>query len=320
MDFTTDRPFTRRTAAEQGIRRPAFERLLIAGSIRRVVRGVYVDTDVPDSRELRIAALKQLAPPEAVICNESAAWVYGVNTFKPSEQHRLVPSFVVPHSTTRITRPGVSCRQAKIPLQDVDVIDGIRITTPLRTTSDLLRRLYRPYALAAADGMARAGMVDVGELISFVARLKGYPGIVQARSLSVLVEERSQSPGESWMRLRVHDAGFPPPKPQVRVIDHAGTSFYLDLAYPEILVGVEYDGREFHSSDDHREHDRRRREHLCDTLGWRWVVARRESIFGLDTSFENELGALLGVPPLLPRRWGHGDAKTLVHHSLAGGA
>ena len=319
MDFI-DRPFTRQQATAHGIDRRALERLLINRIVRRVVRGVYVGCGMPDSRDLRIAALKLLAPPDAVICNESAAWVYGVNTYKPSDQHLLVPSFLVPHSTTRMTMPGVTCRQAIVPPRDVDIINGVRITTPLRTSSDLLRRLYRPYALAAADGMARADLIDAGELIEFVARLKGYPGIVQARSLSVLVDGRAQSPGESWTRLRVHDAGFPPPTAQFQVVSRDGRSYRLDLAYPEILVGVEYDGREFHTSDDDREHDRRRRQLLTETLGWRWVIGRREDIFGIDTTFEESLGQLLGVPPLLPRRWGHGDARSLVQKSLATGA
>ncbi|MGZ5367993.1 hypothetical protein [Aeromicrobium sp.] len=304
-------PFTCRIAENLGLGQNGLHRLTKEGHIRRVCRGVYVDSAVPDTRQLRLEAIRLIAPPHSVVCNESASWLMGANTFKPSEQHLLIPSFLVPHSTTRITIAGAKCRQAILKPTDVFEIDGVRLTTPLRTASDLLRRLYRPYALSAADGMAHLQLVDTDELWEFVSRLKGYPGIVQARTLALIVDPRAASAGESWLRLRVHDAGFPPPVPQFAVVDDRGHEFFLDLAYPEVKVAIEYDGREFHTGKDDREHDRSRRRHLSEMYGWRWAVARRESIFGANTSFEESLGGLIGMPPLLPRRWGRGDARTL---------
>jgi hypothetical protein len=201
---------------------------------------------------------------------------------------------------------GVRCRQANLDAADITYVDGVHLTTPLRTASDLLRRLYRPYALAAADGFARAGLIDVHALEDFVARLKGYPGIIQARSLVHMIEPKAQTPGESWQRLRILDAGFPRPTAQLEVVDDFGGTYFLDHAYPEQLIGSEFDGREFHTDDRHRQHDRDRRDYLSTTQGWRWVNADRSRIFGNDASFEVELGELLGIPPLLPRRWGFG--------------
>jgi hypothetical protein len=136
--------------------------------------------------------------------------------------------------------------------------------------------------------------------------LKGYPGIVQARSLSHLVEPLAASAGESWQRLRILDAGLPRPTAQYEVVDHLGRTFFLDHAYPEVLVGVEYDGRQFHTGDADVTHDAERRSDLSDLLGWRWSIARREDIFGMSTHFEERLGELLGIRPILPRRWGFG--------------
>ena len=170
--------------------------------------------------------------------------------------------------------------------------------------SDLLRGLYRPYALSAADAFARAGLIVVDEVINYVHRLKGYRWIVQARSLAVLIDGRAESPGESWQRLRIHDAGFPPPTPQFEVVDATGLLRRLDLAYPELLIGSEYDGREFHTLRDDRIHDQERRADLTGRFGWRWVNADRSRIFGPDPAFELELGVLLNIPPVLPRRWG----------------
>lgn len=272
--------------------------------LRRVYRGCVVDAAVPDTRRLRVRAINLIRPPEAVACNETAAFLYGIDAYRPSERFELNPSFLVPHATTRIERPGVRCRQAIIDAEDLEYIDGTWTTNPVRTTSDLLRGLYRPYALAAADAFARAGLVDPDEVVSYVAQLKGYRWIVQARGLAVLIDARAESAGESWQRLRIHDAGFPPPELQFDVSDRRGSLRRLDHAYPELLIGSEYDGAEFHTDDVDRVRDAERRQHLTDVYGWRWVNADRGRIFGPDPAFELELGELLGIPPILPRKWG----------------
>jgi hypothetical protein len=298
-------PFTTATAYAFGWTAKQLKNLTDHGRVRRLCRGVYVDAQAADTRAQRLAAIALIRPPGAIACNETAAWLHGVDAFKPSERFLLVPSFVVPHSSTRLTVPAARCRQALLADDDITSIGGIYATTPLRTTSDLLRRLYRPYALSAADAFVRAGLVDLRELWEFIAQLKGFPGIVQARSLAGLVDGRAQTSGESWQRLRIHDAGFPTPTPQFEVVDHHGSRFFLDLAYPEILIGSEYDGREFHTDYRDRAHDDERRAHLTDLYGWRWENADRDRLFGPDFSFEMNLGKLLGIEPR-PRSWGYG--------------
>lgn len=301
--FNNGEPFDISMALDLGLTRKRLATLSIEGHIRRLVRGVYVDARTPDTREQRLAGIKLIAPAEAIVCNESASWVMGVDAFKPSEQYLLEPSLVVPHGSTRVTKPGVRCRQAIIASRDITEIDGVLVTTPTRTASDLLRRLYRPYALAAADGLAHAGLIELEPLWEFVANLKGYPGIVQARSLALLIEPLAASPGESWQRLRVVDAGFPIPRAQFPIVDNFGRTRWADLAYPHLKIAVEYDGREFHTAESDVAHDKMRRRYLSTVMSWRFVVARKEDIFGDDTWFEQELGRLVGIKPR-PRFWG----------------
>lgn len=299
------RPLLVASHAEVGIARWQVTTAIRDRLLRRVYRGCVVDARVPDTRRLRVEAIDLIRPPDAVACNETAAFLFGIDAYKPSERFLLTPSFVVPHSTTRIERPGVRCRQALIDPIDLAVVDGVLTTTPVRTTSDLLRGLYRPYALAAADAFLRAGLVGRDELIGYVHQLNGYRWIVQARSLAVLADGRAESPGESWQRLRIHDAGLPPPELQFEVFDRVGNVRRLDHAYPELLIASEYDGTDFHTHELDRLYDVERRTELTDLQGWRWVNGDRDRIFGPDPAFELELGDLLGVPPLLPRRWGN---------------
>lgn len=297
-------PFTGQQAAELAMTPRQLRNAVLEGRLRREFRNVYVDAMVPDSRAGRLRAISLVKPSGAVACSETAAWLYGLEVFAPGERHRFEPSFLVEHSRTRVERAGALGRQAVLDTDDIDFVGGIHVTTPVRTVSDLLRRMYRPYALAAADAFAHAGLITRDEVIEYVARLKGYRGIVQARSLAYIIEPRTQSPGESWQRLRMLDAGFPPPEPQFEVVDEFGRSFFIDLPYPDRLIGCEFDGREFHTDPAHVQHDDERRSYLSDLYGWRWVMGTRERIFGTDTSFEDELGALLGMKPLA-RWWGH---------------
>jgi hypothetical protein len=294
-------PFLGSEASGLGLSAKALRQRLAERQVRREFRGVYVDARVPDSRNSRLRSIKLVVTDNAVVCDETAAWLYGLEVFAPGMRHNFEPALVTRHGRGRVRQSGSRGRQAIISSEDITYVDGVHVTSPIRTTSDLLRKMYRPYALAAADAFAHAGLVDSAELIDFVSRLKGYRGIVQARSLAHVIEPQTQSPGESWQRLRILDAGFPPPEPQFEIVDDFGRTFYIDLPYPARLIGTEYDGREFHTDKTHRRNDRERRDYLTDVYGWRWVLGTRERIFGQDTSFEDELGALLGMTPL--RRW-----------------
>jgi len=287
-----------------GLHRDQLRGLLREHQVRRCLHGVYVSTEVPDSRDLRIAALRLVVPPYGILYGCTAAWALTVDTFAPGQRFDLVPQCVVPHGMGRVKMVGVRCVEGYLPPGDVMDVGGLSATVPVRTTVDLLRTLRRPYALAAGDGMAHAGLVTVGEVTGYLTRLKGFPGIVQARELAPMIEPLAESPGESWQRLRLIDAGFPRPRAQLLVCDHRGRVVArLDHGYPEVRAGAEYDGREFHEHDADRERDGERRAYLCRVLGWRIEVAGQEETLGRDDSFERVMGGYLGINPDLPRQW-----------------
>lgn len=99
--------------------------------------------------------------------------------------------------------------------------------------------------------------------------------------MRTLLAERGPGfdPGGSDAELRMvrtlRDSGLPPPVQQHRV--HVGGRTYrLDAAYPEYLVGLEYEGFEFHTSrtafDDRYERDRALR-----VAGWLVVYVTRRT-------------------------------------------
>lgn len=295
------KPFRGADHTELNMTRRELYEQVSQNTLRRVFRNVFVDSRATDDRALRASAISLVAAPYAVVCDEWAAWLWGVDVFPPGRRHNIKPSVVVPHHKARTRLPGTECREAYIPDKDSVDIEDVKVTTAVRTTTDLLRQQRRPYALASADAMVRSGVVDVDNIFETLPCLKGYPGIRQARSLAMLIDPNAASPGESWTRLRMIDAGFAIPESQLEVIDPSGATRFLDLAYSSQKIAVEYDGREFHSGDTARGDDDHRRA-MLRAAGFKFVIATYENVFGEDTTFEHELGSLLGQIPK-PRRW-----------------
>jgi hypothetical protein len=293
-------PFLHRDLEEVGLSRADLRSALACGDVVRVFDRVYQAADTADTLESRVAAAKLAVPQHAVISDETAAWIWGADVHRPSERHRFVPHWVVPHGESRSRVDGISCRQALLSPDDVVEVDGLAVTRPVRTAADLLRKQYRPHALASADALARVGAIRAMDVRAYLVDLKGYRGIRQARVLAQYIDAGAASPGESWTRLRMIDAGFPKPQTQLEVVDAAGVRRYLDLAYARRRIGVEYDGRGFHPAPGDVVHDADRRI-MLEALGYTIVVVRYEDVWGNDARFEQNLGEILGITPI--GRW-----------------
>ena len=148
--------------------------------------------------------------------------------------------------------------------------------SPAQRASEASCRCSRRDALAALDGFMRLHGITRREMEAELPRYFRRRGVVQLRQLVPLADPRAESPGESWTRLSIVDAGLPAPEPQHWVNERGRPIFRVDLAYPRSRVVVEYDGREFHDSPERREHDRKRREWL-KARGWKVIVVDKDS-------------------------------------------
>jgi hypothetical protein len=256
-------PFTTSEAREAGIDQVALRRRLRQGDIRRIVRGVYVDGTVSDTLELRASAVAKVVPPDAVACRRTAAWLYGVDTFAIQYKREPPPLETLRPTERRAVRTAGTTGHVQTVLPgDVVVRHGLRLTSPVATAVHLARHLDRPFALSGLDAMCHAGLVGPAELITAVKRYPHHPGIVKARELVRLVEPATESPGESWLRLRLIDACLGTPLPQVEVVDGLRT-YRIDIAMRELLpdgrrLGLKYDSacsesrRSCHASGSYR--------------------------------------------------------------------
>ena len=273
-----DAPFTRASAREAGVPDSLIRELQGRGAIRRVVRGVWVSTGVPDSIELRAQALRLVLPESAVVTDRVAAWLHGVPILPRTSFDELPRIAVFQRSGTRVRRNDVDGGTRQLNDFDVVEIEGVRVTSPLRTALDLGRLLWRFDALAALDGFLRIGVAHA-VMLAELERFKGYRGVIQLRSLVPIADGRSESPGESALRLHWYDAGLPRPELQWWVYDGEVARYRLDLALPEIRYAVEYDGAQHHASPENQAGDASRRAWLGTTRRWRVGVYTKLHVY-----------------------------------------
>ncbi len=159
-------------------------------------------------------------------------------------------------------QPGVTISQERLNPRDLRVMDGLAVTSHVRSVCFEMR--YASSVRAAVqvlDMAAYSDLVSVDEVATYASRHSGWIGIPQCRKALPLANENSWSPRETWMRLTwVLDAGLPPPLTNRPVFDdqgrHVGTPDLLDL---EAGVVGEYDGR-LHLQGAQRRRDREREE------------------------------------------------------------
>ncbi|TNM39621.1 hypothetical protein FHP29_12150 [Nocardioides albidus] len=279
-----DVPFTTTLARrEAGLLGKDLTWLVAQGFVRRLVKGVYVANQVPDSLELRCAALRLTVPSDAVVCDRHAGWLHGADmVLAPGEHLHLAPVCVfLPAAGRRLRNGLVDSGERTFARGDVVEIHGLRVTSPLRTTWDLGRNRYVERSLASMDQMLRLGQFTREELIAGVPRFRRMRWVRTLRVMVAYVDGRAESPPESILRLRWIQANLPTPEPQLEVFDVNGTFLArLDIGHAALWFAVEYDSDEWHSTPEQLEHDRTRRALVEAETPYLIKAIRRENLFG----------------------------------------
>ncbi len=225
-----DAPFTNAMARRAGLGRAAVQRMLLAGTCRRLLRGVYVATDVPDSEGIRAAAVSLALRSGAVAVDRTAAWVHGAQ-LPPDVMGSPVPLEVV--STAR--RGAATAR--RLDPRDLSRTGSLCLTTRLRTALDLGRLLRPDRALGALDLLLASGEFTQTELLAEVPRFAGLPGAGQLRALAAQADARATGSAESSLRLHWNGAQLPTPVPGM-VVCAGGRLVRLSLAVPSHQFGA----------------------------------------------------------------------------------
>ncbi|HVW81198.1 MAG TPA: type IV toxin-antitoxin system AbiEi family antitoxin [Mycobacteriales bacterium] len=268
-DALRHHPFTTSTAREHGVSSSALQ----GSAWRHVFREVWCHANLPDTRENRLAAVRLVLAEHAFVCGPTAAWLYGIDI---QDRRSDLVWVGFPNGRRRRQRSGCFVRELTVLETDLAEVNGVRLTTPVRTVFDCARWLALVEAVVVADALAHAGLITREELAAYSSEHRRIRNVRQVDRVLELIEPASESPMETRVRLLLVRAGLPAPVAQHRVRGADGHFVArLDLAYPDALVAVEYDGS-FHWQQ--RRADDRRREELR-ALGWTVLVVSAEDYF-----------------------------------------
>src|SRR4051794_28351252 len=206
-DGLRDRPFTLDMASAAGITPSCLQ----AAPWKSVLRTVWVHQEVPDSRELRLAAARLVIPDYGVLCGLTAAWVLGVDVRREGD----LDVHVGFDKGRRIRkRDGLEVCQESLDESDWCLIDGVRVTTPLRTAFDCLRWLRRAEPVVVADALTHAGLVPLDELRAYFASKRRLRNLRIGEALLDLVDPQ----------VGIADGDTHPARPHHRRPSAAGVS------------------------------------------------------------------------------------------------
>lgn len=167
---------------------------------------------------------------------------------------------------------GLRVHGCPLPDEHVIVVDGLRVTDPLRTAADLARRSRSfPRALWLADAAVRHVVLGTAELddgprravhdpdlrapvhrqfADVIESMWGWPGVRIARSAAEHAHPGAETPLESLSRGHVIEHGLPVPEVNVPVLGDDGRTYWADLLWRQFRVIGEADGRLKYAAPD----------------------------------------------------------------------
>jgi very-short-patch-repair endonuclease len=227
-------PFTVEDARRAGLARWHLE----GASWRRLAPGLYAWAALAETPLLKLEAARLRLPTAAAFAGKTAAWLHGLDV-APCEPIEVV----LPGDGEGWERGGVSVRRAALDDCEVVMRRGHRTTFPLRTLSDLSRKLSVVEAVVIADMAFHARLIQRAELSEWVDGRAGRKGIASERRVFELAEAATESPMETRLRMLLVMNGLPRPEVQVPIQDERGSFLGRpDLYYREHRLGLEYDG------------------------------------------------------------------------------
>lgn len=159
---------------------------------------------------------------------------------------------------------------------DLDVVerpDGLRVAHPLRMLFSLAGQVGQHRLERAAEDAWHLGLLHPDDAAEYLARIRrsGRSGVLRfERWLDHALERNrpSQSGFELDVRQAVLRVGLPDPERQYELVLPSGERIHVDLAWPEVRLGVEPGHSWWHGGDLGMTRDGAR-DRACDAIGWR---------------------------------------------------
>lgn len=224
-------------------------------------RDVYMPRDAEITAVLRAKGAWLWSRRRGVVAGRSASALHGAKWVDGKAPAEII--YQNRHAPKTIRTWG-----DRIEDDEVTLLDGMPVTTPARTAFDLACRNPVGKAVAAIDALARATRLKAADAELIAERYKGHRYIRRARHALTLVDPGAQSPRETWLRLLVIEAGYPPPQTQIPVYGEYGELVAIvDMGWEEVKIALEYEGAHHWTDPRQIRRDIDRYEALPE-MGW----------------------------------------------------
>ena len=254
--------------------------LVKSGVLHRVRRGAYVSSELwndcsrEDQHRIRCRAVLVAGHPLMVLTHVSAALERGV------------PVWGIPLDEVHTTRTdakssrreaGVVHHVGILEEEDVEVINGVRVSKAARTAIEVSATSTLEASLVVANGMLHLGLMTEEGLCAEAHRLRYWPETLGKHVLLHLVDKRMGSVAESRTDHFFWSQHLPRPEPQVEVRDEFNDLIgIVDFLWRELGVFLEFDGkikyaqykRPGESLDEYLRREKLREESICQVTGW----------------------------------------------------
>lgn len=267
-------PFTLESSRSAGLHSSRLRRTDVA----HISRGLYRPAGWDFCLEEAARALSEATP---------GAWISHVTAARI--QSFLLPAWLSDSNELHLSKPtalpgarrrGICGHRVIVKPGEVELADGIWVSTKARTWLDMARQLPLTDLVAVGDGLIRIPRPElegregaystVEELRGLVARHPNLQGVVRARQALDLMRVGSDSAPETFLRLAMLDAGLPEPELQIALRPGDARSPSADLGFRRRRVAIQYDGGH-HLLEPQRLSDRRR-DKAFEAAGWTVVI------------------------------------------------
>ncbi len=205
----------------------------------------YWQTLKAGDRHMHILRALGILHPDWTFCGPSAALAFGL-----SVSNRMLSNIHVATTQRAHSRDRRGISRHVVQDDRLVMVDGIRVTSLVRTTFDSVRLADFRSALALCDSALRVGRLTRDQLLNdFQSMGSHLMGRARACGIAALADPRPESGGESVARAVMLELGVMPPELQVPVGDYVDglTDYRSDFGWT-LLDGTkvlgEMDGRE----------------------------------------------------------------------------
>lgn len=251
----------RREAYAGGISRHLLDDRVDAGVLVVVHEGVLRHAAVPMTHDMRLLAAVLAAGPDAVLSHRAAAALHGF-----PDVRRVRPEVTTPHTDLPLLHGVDVHRAVRLRPFERTVVRGIPVTAKGKTALDYCA--LTPFHIAQ-EVIAQAVVMKVLAPEAIVTTLerstgRGVRGTTTLRGVGLTLDELRDL--ESVLELhgaqQIELARVPPPVRQHELVCSDGRAVRLDLAWPELRVGLDWDGKRWHGTPARKRRTRERHESI----------------------------------------------------------